>query len=226
MHGPLTSSPKKLTVATRSAARVMTKDRLTHNEYQQALFAREVDSFCEPIPKEVQQRLRAIVGKVQLKRGERVLDVGTGTGVLIPLIRSYEIEDVVGCDLSSGMLTVAEKLHRDVTFWCGDVVDLPDHLGLFDVVFVNAVFGNLWDQRAALSRINEVLKQGGRICISHPLGSRYVAELQRSDPRRTPHTLPDPEDLLGMIYHLSLQLTHYEDERDLYVAVLAKTEAR
>ena len=204
----------------------MTKDRLTHNKYQQAFFAREVDSFCKPIPEEVQQRLRTIAERAQLRRGERVLDVGTGTGVLISLIRSYGIEHVVGCDLSSAMLTVAGRLYKDATFWCGDVVDLPDHLGLFDVVFVNAVFGNLWDQREVLSRINEVLTDSGRICISHPLGSRYVVELHRTDARRTPHTLPDREELLGMVQELPLKLTHHEDEPDLYIAVLAKTEGR
>ena len=204
----------------------MRDKRLEHNEYQRALFTKEVDTFCEQIPGVIQQRLGEIVEKVQLERSDRVLDVGTGTGVLIPLIKSFGVEQVVGCDLSSAMLSVAADLHQVTSLWCGDVLDLPDNLGPFDVVFLNAVFGNLWDQMGTLCRVNDVLKEDGRVCISHPLGSRFVVELHRTDSRRTPHILPDQEELLRMVYELPLQLTHYQDEEELYIAVLLKTEER
>ena len=199
----------------------MTEERKEHNKYQQKIFAMEVQGFCEPIPQEIQLRLQRIVDKVWLMKGERVLDVGTGTGVLIPYIQSYGVVDIVGCDLSSAMLAVGQERYQDVIFWCGDVVDIPTGLGPFDVVIFNAVFGNVWDQKETLSRISELLGKAGRVCISHPLGSRFVAHLNQMDPRRTPNTLPDQNRLREMIQQLPFELVHFEDKLNLYLAVLS-----
>ena len=158
-----------------------------------------------------------------LSRGERVLDVGTGTGVLIPHIRQYGIDEVVGCDLSAVMLARAQEQHDGVTFWLGDVIDLPESLGRFDVGFLNAMFGNVWDQRAMLQKVTGMLRTGGRICISHPLGSRFVAELSHGDPRRTPHLLPDQQQLHVLIRGIPLEVVHSCDEKDLYLLVLRRS---
>ena len=200
----------------------MNKQREIHNNYQRDIFAEEVSEFCVPIPEEIQRRLESIVAKVGLTQGEQVLDVGTGTGVLIPYIRSYALDSIVGCDISPTMLAEAARRHPDLSFWCGDVVDLPADLGPFDVVFLNAMFGNVWDQQQTLTKATALLNPGGRICISHPLGSRYVAELRRSDPERTPHTLPDREVFSEWLGLLPLELIYYEDGEVLYLAVLRK----
>lgn len=57
-----------------------------------------------------------------------------------------------------------------VRTWCGDFVDLPLWQGPADAVFFNAVFGNMHDQRAALLAAAALLRPGGSLVISHPLG--------------------------------------------------------
>ena len=166
-------------------------NRQAHNEYQRALFRDEVGRFREPTPRQVVPRLRRIVDLANLEPSDRVLDVGTGTGVLIPYIKRYGVRQILGCDLSSTMIEEAKRQHPDVSFWCGDVVDLPDTYGHFDAVFLNAMFGNVWDQSETLRNVDTLLSATGRVCISHPLGSRFVADLHQQDPRRTPHLLPD-----------------------------------
>ena len=90
----------------------MSENRSSHNKYQKRIFTKEADSFHKPIPDEVEKRLQRIVATAALSRGERVLDVGTGTGVLIPHIRQYGIDEVVGCDLSAVMLAKAQEEHE------------------------------------------------------------------------------------------------------------------
>lgn len=77
------------------------------------------------------------MARAKLAMGERVLDVGACTGVLIPYIRHYGIESIVARDLSPAMLAEAERRYRTLTFWHGDVVDFPVDLGSFDAVFLN-----------------------------------------------------------------------------------------
>lgn len=57
--------------------------------------------------------------------------------------------------------------------WCGDIVDLPAARGPVDAVFFNACFGNLHDRREALWAACRLLRPGGHVVISHPLG-RWV----------------------------------------------------
>lgn len=195
-------------------------NREAHNEYQRALFRDEVGRFREPTPQEVVPRLKRIVALADLEPSDRVLDVGTGTGVLIPYIKRYGVREIVGCDLSSTMVEEAKRQHPDVSFWCGDVVDLPDTRGPFDAVFLNAMFGNVWDQSETLRSVDALLSTTGRVCISHPLGSRFVAELHQEDPRRTLHLLPDRHRLRELTTPLELKTLYFEDSIELYAACL------
>ena len=58
----------------------------------------------------------------------RILDVGTGAGVLIPYFETLGAAqgNVTGVDVSPGMLEVARRRYPEATFWEGDVVDFPD----------------------------------------------------------------------------------------------------
>jgi SAM-dependent methyltransferase len=194
--------------------------RRRHNAYQERVFDRSVEYFRQPIPADIEQRTEQIVVAARLGASDRVLDVGTGTGVLIPHIRRCGVHDIVGCDLSKSMLAEAGKRYPDVKFWRGDVIDLPPELGPFDAVFFNAVFGNVWNQREALRVSAGFLTRTGRIVISHPMGASFADELAAKDPRMIPHPLPDEDRLAGLIRDLPLKLQSFKDEKLLYLCVL------
>lgn len=48
--------------------------------------------------------------------------------------------------------------------------------GPFDAIFYNAVFGNLLDEHAGLTKACFLLRPGGHIVISHPLGRAWHEE--------------------------------------------------
>ena len=73
--------------------------------------------------------------------------------------------------------------------WRGDIADLPTFQGPFDAVFFNAVFGNVADQKAALTAAALRLKPGGHAVISHPLGRAW---LQVSTGHDVFETKPEP----------------------------------
>jgi hypothetical protein len=73
-------------------------------EDQRRRFNERVDLFDTPQPTEVMARLAEIVAAASLLPGEVVLDVGTGVGVLIPLIENYRPAAILACDLAEKML--------------------------------------------------------------------------------------------------------------------------
>jgi trans-aconitate methyltransferase len=92
--------------------------------------------------------------------GERVLDLGSGTGQLTAEIAKRGVE-VVGIDNSAEMVEQARRNHPDLRFEIGDArtfaLDRP-----FDAVFSNAVLHWVKPPGEAVDRIRHALRPGGR----------------------------------------------------------------
>lgn len=94
------------------------------------------------------------------KPGERILDVGCGTGQLTAEIALSGAE-VVGIDNSPAMLEQARKNYAELRFELADVTAL-DYRDEFDAVFSNAVLHWVRDAGTAAAAIGRALKPGGR----------------------------------------------------------------
>ena len=99
--------------------------------------------------------------------GMRVLDAGCGNGLTaLELARRYDVE-VVGIDVSEKMINAALPRaygNGSVEFRCVDVLDLPDNLGMFDLIYTERTLINLPDQEQrekAMVGLCNLLKPGG-----------------------------------------------------------------
>jgi trans-aconitate 2-methyltransferase len=99
------------------------------------------------------------------ERGERILDVGCGTGHLAARIAEAGAE-VLGIDASSSMIEQARKNYPRLRFEVVDVLEM-DGRSEHDAVFSNAVLHWVTRPELAATRIFDTLKPGGR----------FVAEL-------------------------------------------------
>ncbi|CAM9512898.1 unnamed protein product [Ectocarpus sp. 4 AP-2014] len=104
--------------------------------------------------------------------------------------------------------------------------DEEDEAGGVGTVVFNAVFGNLWDQGAALERSANILEEGGKVVISHPLGRDFVSRLKAVDDTVVPHELPERDALESLVQFLPLVIDSFESGPELYLAVLRKTPHR
>jgi ubiquinone/menaquinone biosynthesis C-methylase UbiE len=96
----------------------------------------------------------------------KILDVGTGTGfLLLPLVKLGH--DVVGIDISEGMLSVAkknaEKMGLNIDVRIGDAEALAFDDNTFDVVVSRWVLWTLPHPQKAIGEWLRVLKPGGRV---------------------------------------------------------------
>ena len=197
------------------------KQRADFNDQQRQAFDKSYPYFLVPLPEDVVERMGRIIAAAALRAGETVLDVGTGTGALIPQIRAYRPGRIVACDLSEKMLVQVAERYPEVERHQCDIADLSLPAACVDVVFMNGMYGNIADKTKALRNIVRMLRPGGRVVISHPEGRAYVERLVKTDPYPiTP--LPSQEEADAFLGSFGLTVGQYTDEERLLIVVAVK----
>jgi demethylmenaquinone methyltransferase/2-methoxy-6-polyprenyl-1,4-benzoquinol methylase len=142
---------------------------------------------------------RATRAALGLRPGERVLDVGAGTGVSTEELRRSGAF-AVGADISLGMLRAGRRVRPDVPLLAGDALELPFADGTFDAVTISFALRNVVDTDAALRELARVTRPGGRLVVcefSHPTNAAfrtvYLSYLMRSLPAVARTVSSNPE---------------------------------
>lgn len=109
----------------------------------------------------------------QIKKGDFVVDLGSGAGNDCFVVRSIvgETGKVIGIDFTEKMIAKAkqnaEKLHyTNVEFRHGDIEDIPLGSNKADVVVSNCVLNLVPNKHKVFSEVYRVLKAGGHFSIS------------------------------------------------------------
>ncbi len=196
---------------------------MNHREYFNEMAARWDDLITD----EVRMRLKTIIENLSLAWGSKVLDVGTGTGVLIP----YLVEavgpsgTVVAVDFAAEMLAIARKKHRwpNVQYHEADVTALPFPDQTFDEVICNSAFPHFADRRQAAREMARVLKAGGRITVCHPHSRDYVNNIHKSIGGAVGNDLlPDDETMRGIFSEAGFRNIAIADNVGGYLLVARK----
>ncbi len=173
-------------------------------------------------------------------RGERVLEIGVGTGRALPALARAVGPDgrVLGIDLSSGMLQVARRHSassrpgRTIGLQRGDARTLPYRSERFDAVFMSFTL-ELFDEAdvpVVLWEVRRVLRRGGRFCVVSLVEGEpttWRARLYRGFYRRWPRLIdcrPIPLQACVEQAAFQIQSTEVSDVSGLPVNVVVATK--
>lgn len=112
-----------------------------------------------------------VVKIVSKKQPENILDIATGTGDLAINLASTNAKEIIGLDISNGMLEVgrkkiaSKKLESIISMVIGDSENLPFEDNTFDAITVAFGVRNFENLEKGLSEILRVLKPNGIFVI-------------------------------------------------------------
>jgi SAM-dependent methyltransferase len=196
------------------------------NRVQRRTFDELFHLFDPPLPEGVPERLEKIVAHGRISTGDTVLDVGSGTGILIPIIEKYKPRRIYACDLSEAMLErLNSKKYPNVQTILGDVRDLRLPDSSIDVVFINACYGNIADKAGAFASISRMMRAEGRMVISHPLGKSFIRT--RSSWASFPlDDFPEKTEAERLFKPFGFEIETFIDEPKLYILVALHSKSR
>ncbi|HEX8687114.1 MAG TPA: methyltransferase domain-containing protein, partial [Pyrinomonadaceae bacterium] len=143
---------------------------------------------------------RAVFDALEVAGGERVLDVGCGTGGAARAILSRfpGLAGVVGVDKSETMLAEARarttRPAAGLEFRPADAHELPFPDASFDAAYSLRVFEILGDPRRVLAEMVRVLRPGGRLVVNGPdVDAWAIDAADRETTRKILHYACDSE---------------------------------
>ncbi|MCH5237888.1 MAG: class I SAM-dependent methyltransferase [Muribaculaceae bacterium] len=129
-------------------------------------------------------KILEILSELNISKGMEILDLGTGTGVLLPFLSSMVGDEgkVTALDISAGMLKRAKKKHGNlfnVTFIKQDF-EKDEVAGKYDLILLYCVFPHVHFPEETLKRLVLTnLKEKGRIVIAFPADENFINGIHR-----------------------------------------------
>jgi len=165
--------------------------------------------------------LSQLVPKFNLKSGQRVLDVGTGTGLLIPfLVKAVgPTGHVTAVDYAEKMVEICKTKYAgisNVSISVKRVENLDFPSKSFDAVTCFGLFPHLEKKEVALTQLNRVLKPGGKLIIAHALSSSEIKAHHSTASAVVHDALPDRKEMKRFLKQLGFNGIKITDKPGCY----------
>ncbi|TET25766.1 MAG: class I SAM-dependent methyltransferase [Candidatus Bathyarchaeum sp.] len=178
---------------------------------------------------ELSSFLEKLVPQFGLKFGQNILDVGTGTGVLIPyLIRAVGPSgSVTAIDYSEKMVQICKTKHshiKNVSIKVGNIEEDAFPTESFDAVICFGVFPHLENKENALQNINSTLKPRGKLVIAHALSSEELKAHHKKVSEQVAHAmLPEKSKIIELLEQTGFTQIIIKDEPGCYLCTAHKS---
>lgn len=182
--------------------------------------AAEWEKTC--YPPAVREKLIHLVADFGIRPNELILDVGTGSGVLLPYLIHYlgTSGKIAALDLSFEMARQAKKKDVAIPHFIlrSDVHRLPFASDVFDRVICFAAFPHFHDAETALKEMARVTRTHGTIIISHLMSREELARHHATQGAVAEDRLPDDDAMALLFQSAGLQLSPIINKPGRYLA--------
>ena len=160
--------------------------------------------------------MNIILDNAEVSEGKDILDVASGTGVMIDYYLQRGVNSVTGVDLSDRMCEIASDKFKDqnVKIICGDIEEFESDRK-FDAIVVYNSFPHFPDEERLISRLSSLLKKGGILTIAHGMSRAFINSHHSNVSYEVKHDLMEA-DRLAKLFSEYLEVTTVISDEKMY----------
>ena len=173
--------------------------------------------------------IEQIMPAFNLFHGQKILDVGTGTGILIPFLLKAvgPTGHVTAIDYAEKMIEICKAKYiryPNVNIMVQQVENLQFPNETFDAITCFGMFPHIESKKEALSQMNRVLKLGGKLIIAHALGSTEIKSHHHNASAAVAHdVLPEKAKMKQLLKQAGFDNIQITDKPGCYLCLSKKT---
>ncbi len=173
-------------------------------------------------------KLDFIMRKAHIKPQDSVLDLGCGTGVLLPVIKKQVNPDgkITALDISHKMLEIAERKNGVgfVEYVCCNFYEY-DKKNEFDLIVAYSCFPHFKDRARFFLKSNAILQDKGRLLIAHSEGRSIINNMHSEISHQlTSDALESAADVVKMAKLYGFSKIEIIDTDELFLVLVEKAE--
>lgn len=170
--------------------------------------------------------IKTILNISGLKKELNILDIATGTGVLIPFLEKFKPEHITAIDVSKKMIERAVVKYKDkynnIDFIYGNFYEFEEKN--FDYAICYRAYPHFTDKELFAKHLSSCLKLGGRFVIAHSESKEVINNRHNSN-----HTSSEAKNLESALKEEEYFKPYFDidiviDTEDFYVISGIKKE--
>ncbi len=172
-----------------------------------------------------ENKIKKLLSQVSINNGDNILDIGTGTGVLIPFYKELNKDgSIIGIDISEGMLNVAKRKFSKLSNVEFKIIDVENDSikEKFDKIVLYSMFPHLNDRVRTIDKlVKNNLNENGQLLIAHSNSREFLNNLHKNaDDRVSEDRLIDVNEQKKLFEDAGLKVTKaYEDDEIYYLVI-------
>ena len=185
-------------------------------------FNEQANNWDEKIAEKDPSKLERIARWLTIEPGATILDVGAGTGVLLPYLlgKVGTSGKIIALDTAEKMLSKAKNksFEVNIVYLCAYVMSIPLADEVCDAVVCYSSLPHFPDKSRAMLEMKRILKKGGRVFICHSSSREHINSLHRQIPMVQNDLLPDAIEMVELLTNAGFVEIRVEDTADSFEA--------
>ncbi|MBD3351823.1 MAG: methyltransferase domain-containing protein [Candidatus Lokiarchaeota archaeon] len=176
------------------------------------------------------EKIKMIIDELKLKPGNRVLDVASGTGILIPYIfnRVSTKGEIIINDISEKMISIAKQKYSkenypNLKFMAQDVIELEMN-AQFDAIICYSCFPHFPNKIKLIEHLSRGLTIGGKLIIAHSESREKINKHHKKQKNTiiSHDMLPPMKKIKIMLGQQDLNIRKYVDTNEMFYILAIK----